>query len=290
MHKILKYNSSQSKILYLFLFMLAGMFLVSALIMLLSGIIPQTEGNPWQHKISILLQNVFMFILPAYTITFWSGDKPFEKLGVKEVENVWLNILIVLFIFLFTIPFTSLIEQWNSNISFPKSLEYIENILRDLEDRALQSAQALTEDKSILNLIINILLVGFLTALSEELFFRGAFQQFIEKWITNIHITVWITAFVFSMLHFQFFGFFPRLLLGAVLGYLFIYSRNLWLPILFHFINNSVVLVLIHFDKSDILVAKTGNYSDMILWLTALSGVLLTILLFNRLKLINKKQ
>lgn len=290
MHKIPKYNSNQSMILYLLLFMVAGMFLASALIMFLSGIIPQTEGNPWQYKISVLLQNVFMFIIPAYTINTWSGDNTFKNLGVKRVDNFWLNTLIVLFIFIFTIPFTSLLEQWNSNISFPRSLEYIENILRDLEDGALQSVQALTRDKSILNLIINILLVGFLTALSEELFFRGALQQFIEKWIINIHLTVWITAIVFSMLHFQFFGFFPRLLLGAVLGYLFIYSRNLWLPIMFHFINNSVVLVLIHFDKSEGLAAKTENYSDMILWLTALSGVLLTILLFNRLKLINKKQ
>ncbi len=290
MHKILKNNSNQSMILYLFLFMVAGMFSASALIMFLSGIIPQTEGNPWQYKISVLLQNVFMFILPAYTITSWSGDNAFEKLGIKRVENFWLNTLFVLFIFLFTIPFTSLLEQWNSNISFPKSLEYIENILRILEDKALQSAQALTGDKSISNLIINILLVGFLTALSEELFFRGAFQQFIEKWITNIHLTVWITAFVFSMLHFQFFGFFPRLLLGAVLGYLFIYSRNLWLPIMFHFINNSVVLILIHFDKSESPTATTENYSNVFLWLVALSGVLFTILLFNRLKLINKKQ
>lgn len=290
MHKILKHNSCQSRIIYLFLFMVVGMFLTSTTIIFLSGIIPQTESNQWQYKISVFLQNVFMFILPAYTITYWSSNKPFDTLGVKKTVNLLQNSILVLLIFLFTIPVTSIVEQWNSNISFPKSLEYIENILRDLEDRALQSAQALTEDKSILNLIINILLVGFLTALSEELFFRGALQQFIEKCITNIHITVLITAFIFSFLHFQFFGFFPRLLLGAVLGYLFIYSRNLWLPILFHFINNSIVLVLIHFDKSDILTTKTENYSDMILWLIALSGVLFTILLFNRLKLINKKQ
>lgn len=289
MHKILKYNSNQSKILYLFLFMLAGMFLASALIMFLSGIIPQLQGSAWQYKISVLLQNVFMFLLPAYTITYWSSDNSFENLGVKEVDNFWLNTLLVLLVFLFTIPFTSLVEQWNSNISFPKNLEHIEKVLSDLENSAIQSTQALTNDKSILNLTINILLVGFLTAFAEELFFRGALQQFIEKWLVNIHLTVWITAFIFSMMHFQFFGFFPRLILGAVLGYLFVYGRNLWLPFLFHFMNNSIVLVLIHFDKSESLATKIENYPNFALWSIALSGVLLTILLFNRLKLINKK-
>ncbi len=270
--------------------MIAGMFLASAIIMLLSGIVPQLNGSPWQYKISVLLQNLFMFLLPAYTINYWSSDKPFENLGIKRIENFWQNTFLVLLIFLFTIPVTSLVEQWNSNISLPGSLEHIEKILRDLENSAIQSTQALTYDKSILNLTINILLVGFLTALAEELFFRGALQQFIEKWLVNIHLTVWIIAFIFSMLHFQFYGFFPRLLLGAVLGYLFVYSRNLWLPFLFHFANNSIVLVFIHLGKSDSLAKITENYSNVILWSIALSGVLLTILLFNRLKIINKKQ
>ena len=49
---------------------------------------------------------------------------------------------------------------------------------------------------------------------------------------------------IFSAIHFQFSGFIPRLLLGAYLGYLFYWSRSLWLPVLAHFLHNALSLLV----------------------------------------------
>jgi len=96
-------------------------------------------------------------------------------------------------------------------------------------------------------LILNLVIVAGLAAVSEEAFFRGALQQFLLEKFRNGHAAVWLTALFFSIIHFQFYGFLPRLLLGALLGYLFLYTQNLWIPVTFHFINNASVIVLHYF-------------------------------------------
>jgi hypothetical protein len=78
-----------------------------------------------------------------------------------------------------------------------------------------------------------------LPAIGEELLFRGVLQKLIQKMTGSSHWAIWITATLFSALHLQFFGFLPRLLLGALFGYLLEWTGTLWLPILAHFINNA---------------------------------------------------
>ena len=52
-----------------------------------------------------------------------------------------------------------------------------------------------------------------------------------------------MAAFLFSAMHMQFYGFVPRLLLGAMLGYLFVWSGSLWLSVLAHFVNNASAII-----------------------------------------------
>ena len=119
--------------------------------------------------------------------------------------------------------------------------------MRSLEDQAMDTTMLLLTGDSLVHLLMNLLVVAGVAAFSEEIFFRGALQQFLQEKYRNGHAAVWISALVFSVVHFQFYGFFPRLVLGALLGYLFLYTRNLWIPILIHFINNASVIVLHYF-------------------------------------------
>jgi hypothetical protein len=50
-------------------------------------------------------------------------------------------------------------------------------------------------------------------------------------------------------MHFQFYGFFPRLLLGALFGYLFHWSGTLWIPIFAHFVNNAAAVMLSYYAE-----------------------------------------
>jgi membrane protease YdiL (CAAX protease family) len=97
--------------------------------------------------------------------------------------------------------------------------------------------------KSIPVLLINLLMLAIIPAVGEEFIFRGCLQKIFGRWIGNYHIAIWITAIIFSGIHFQFYGFMPRMLLGALFGYLLVWSGSLWLPILAHFMNNGVAVV-----------------------------------------------
>jgi len=73
--------------------------------------------------------------------------------------------------------------------------------------------------------------------------FRGTLQPFFTKWFANKHVAIIVTAFIFSAIHFQFYGFIPRFLIGIYLGYLFVWGKSLWLPIIAHFMHNANSLI-----------------------------------------------
>jgi len=68
-------------------------------------------------------------------------------------------------------------------------------------------------------------------------------QRVIGKWTRNHHIIIWSAAILFSAFHMQFFGFLPRMLLGAYFGYLLYWTRNIWIPVFAHFVNNAFAVI-----------------------------------------------
>ena len=119
----------------------------------------------------------------------------------------------------------------------------IEQWLRAQEDMALQATEVLMNINSVGQLIVVILTIGLLTGIGEELIFRGSIQRLMIEKRINIHVAIWVTAFIFSALHMQFYGFVPRMLLGAFFGYLVVCSGSLWLPILAHALNNTIATI-----------------------------------------------
>ncbi len=90
---------------------------------------------------------------------------------------------------------------------------------------------------------------------------------------------IWVSAILFSALHMQFYGFFPRMLLGAFFGYLLLWSGSLWLPIIAHFVNNCVAVIFYYLKFNgikvvDIEIIGTGET----LWLGILSGIVCVFL------------
>jgi len=107
--------------------------------------------------------------------------------------------------------------------------------------------------------LINFLMIAILPAIGEELLFRGILQRYLIEWLKNKHIGVLIASILFSALHLQFFGFFPRLLLGIFFGYLLLWSRNLWLPIFAHFINNGVAVIFYFIFGAEIVEKEINS-------------------------------
>ena len=95
--------------------------------------------------------------------------------------------------------------------------------------------------------------VAIVPAIGEELLFRGLIQKYFRQIFGNPHAAIWVTAILFSAFHLQFYGFLPRMLLGAFFGYLFYFSRNLGYAIIAHFINNGFTVTLLYLYQAGII-------------------------------------
>ncbi|NLA62120.1 MAG: CPBP family intramembrane metalloprotease [Bacteroidales bacterium] len=244
--------SPLSKILYLFVFCLAGLFLAGSLVTVINGFVGgQLMLSPWGVRLSSAIQMVLMFFMPAITLITWSGNKPIVFLGLQSSRDSLVLYLLAFAILLGGMPFITLISELNQMLVLPQWLSGLELWMKNLEESAQVTTNLLLEGTSIWDLLGNILFIGVFAAVAEEVFFRGALQQLLGKLFKNKHLAVWVTAFIFSLLHMQFYGFLPRIILGAVLGYLFVYSKNLWIPIFVHFLNNALVVIFNFFFREN---------------------------------------
>lgn len=245
-------TSTHSKILYLFIFCIAGLFLASSFVVAINGFLgEQFMMSAWGIRISSAIQMGFMFFLPAYTLAVWSGHKPASFFGLNHATNTFYLSILAFLILTASMPFISLLTQINQLLILPEWLSGLESWMQNLENSAEETTNLLLAGSSIWDYLGNLLFIGVFAAIAEEFFFRGVIQQLIVKLFKNKHIGVWMTAFIFSLMHLQFYGFLPRVALGVILGYLFLWSNNLWIPILTHFLNNALVVTFNFFFKEN---------------------------------------
>jgi hypothetical protein len=132
------------------------------------------------------------------------------------------------------------------------------------------------------DLLINLFMIDLIPAIGEELLFRGLFQPLFQKLTNNPHLGIWLSAILFSALHMQFLGFFPRMFMGAAFGYLLLWSGSLWLPIIGHFINNAgAVFIAFLIQKNGISeeIETVGAGQGGLLYVVV-SSLLVAVLLF----------
>jgi membrane protease YdiL (CAAX protease family) len=164
--------------------------------------------------------------------------------------------------------------------------------MKELEESAESALKLMFADRSAVTLVFNLFVIALLTGLAEELFFRGCLQQIIQQIVTNSHVAVWVTAIIFSVLHFQFYGFVPRVLLGVVLGYVFVWSGSIWAPVVLHTIHNAlnVILIYIYMDAPESGQVGEAAFTDnAVLVLASVVLSALTLFLLYRERLIKPK-
>lgn len=198
--------------------------------------------SPATLRIYVIIQNLISAILPAIIVAVLISNNPIAFFGLGKIPSL-AQVLLTIIIMIIAIPTMNWIVAWNASLHLPQFLSPVEEWMRNLEDSAADTTFALLDNKNIYSLIITVLAVGVFTGFSEELLFRGTLQRIFQSRPMNIHLAIWLTAIVFSFIHFQFFGFVPRLLLGAYFGYLFWWTKSLWVPVLAHVLNNSMVVI-----------------------------------------------
>lgn len=176
--------------------------------------------------------------------------------------------------------FNSIFIEWNSNLTLPESMSAFENWARNFEDKARMVTEYLTTFDHGYELWVSLLVIAVLPAIGEELVFRGFIQNHLYVLTRNIHLAIWIAAAFFSFFHFQFFGFVPRLLLGALFGYLYVFSGKIIFPMLAHFVNNGFTLIMIFFYNKGALDFDIESTEIVPLSGVLVSGVITVVLLY----------
>lgn len=218
--------------------------LIGSILSLIIGI-NSAEGlqNPGTLRIVQAITVVFSFLIPALGLAWFCSQSPLEYLSLNKIPsaNLFLFALVGLILFSPTINVASLL---NKQMILPSFLEPLETWMKAKEAEMEVFVNLLIQEEGIGALLSNLIVMALLAALTEELLFRGAIQRIIEKWTQNHHLVIWVTAILFSAIHMQFYGFIPRMLLGAYLGYLLYWSKSMWLPIFAHFANNAIAVIV----------------------------------------------
>ena len=187
-------------------------------------------------------QALIIFCVPTLLSAWLCDNDPVDYVGLR-FDLKWRYLLGIVIIMLITSPMMNILIEWNANITLPDSLSSLAAKMKEMEDMAAATTEILLGETSIFALLSGILVIGILTGIGEEMFFRGGIQRILASSGMNPHLAIWLAAFIFSAIHLQFYGFFPRMLLGAFFGYIYYSTRSIWVPALAHALNNSIVVV-----------------------------------------------
>lgn len=220
-----------------------------------------------------------LFIIPTLLFALFAGESMAAYMHINK-RPPWILMGIALVISIFSLPLISGISELNQMMKLPSFLAGVELWMKQAEDSADILTKAFLSTTTVWGLLLNILMIVILPAFGEEFLFRGVLQRLFTEWTKNIHVAVFITAFLFSAIHLQFFGFLPRMMLGVFLGYFYAWTGNLWLSIAAHFLNNFLAVMAAYFFQQGL---SESNYNTLGeapgVWAYFLSGMLTILLL-----------
>ncbi len=236
---------------------------------------PAAVPHAWWYIMAMqAVVHIFTFLVPSLIYWRWIENRKLSHF-LKKPSPSFLLFLITTAAVLIFMPFDSLVIELNKKMSLPSNLKSIENWMSNQENIMAKMTVFLTDFTSWTKLIVALTVIAIIPAIGEECLFRGLIQRKIFNKTQNMHLAIWVAAALFSAIHLQFYGFVPRMLLGAMFGYLYWWSANLWIPIVAHLVNNGVTLVLlflnnrhiIQFDieKSDASVSFGAGFVSLLL-------------------------
>ncbi|WP_051189445.1 CPBP family intramembrane glutamic endopeptidase [Daejeonella oryzae] len=275
-------------LILLLLLILAGLFVFTLIGIIAGGILYGSQdllkffsgdfsNNLNLTKLIQIVSAIGMFIVPALFFARLESVNWMRYLKFNSASPL-LFLLVVLLMFSST-PMLELSVEVNQNMKLPSFMQDLETWMRNQEDHLAELTKQLLKMNSATTLAVNLLMLAVLPAIGEELIFRGSLQKIFTKMIANYHFAIWITAIIFSAFHMQFYGFLPRMLLGAMFGYLLVWSNSIWIPILAHFTNNAIAVMSAYLYQQQGLSLEKINESQSFSPVFYLASLILTAVL-----------
>ncbi|WP_299456127.1 CPBP family intramembrane glutamic endopeptidase [uncultured Microscilla sp.] len=250
----------------------------------MTNFISNPPNNTEGRMLILALQGITAligFILVPWAYLRWFEHKSIASLNERKTSLI--PLILALVIVLVVMPFMSSVIHWNANLELPAFLSEFEQAAKAKEEQLAKLTAFLTNIGSLPELLIATFIIALLPGIGEELIFRGLIQKKFS-YLMSPHLAIWLSAFLFSALHLQFYGLVPRMLLGVLFGYIYYWSGNLWLPVLAHFLNNAFTLLMIYLYKQKVVSfdIQTINYSTLWVVLSLIGSAALLWLLYTQ--------
>jgi len=249
------------------------------------------EDNIVLNRVLQVVGTFMMFGLPAFIFAYINNKtNPFGLLGFNRAVNskqVFYTLIIVI-AGLWVSEAFGLINEW---IPIPKRNEIY---FRQLEDEYTKATVSLLSLKTIGGLLVSLFVIALMPAILEELLFRGCLQKVLYSLSKHTFLSIFLTSLLFSYSHASYYGFLPRFFLGMGLGYMYHYSKNIWLNILFHLVNNGIVItmmfIMVQNGKTmQYALENSGVTNNMPVAVVLVVGAILTALIVFVLKLFKRE-
>lgn len=202
----------------------------------------EVEANIGLLKFLQVLYSVGLFLIPAMLSGFLIQHNTWKYLKADRISSYWIA-MIVIILMVISIPWINFTSFLNEKLTLPERWGDLMEKIRENDANSWDLMKAYLQTDNISGLFINIFIVALIPALGEEFLFRGTVQRILTEWFRNEHLAIWMAALIFSLMHYQFLGVIPRVMLGALFGYLFVWTGSIWMAVLAHFINNGVAVI-----------------------------------------------
>lgn len=217
-----------------------------------ANILQDPASNPAGRNAVLLFQaitHLLGFTVAPLAFLSFSGYKIKHYLSWKAYLPIGLLFLSAI-LFVLIMPANSVLIQWNAELQFPEYLQGFEQWAKEKEESIRALTQYLTQFATLSEMLVGLLVFALIPAVGEEIVFRGIVQRNLITWTRQMHISIWLTAVIFGAIHMQFYGFFPRMLLGALFGYLYVWSGQIMVPIIGHFMNNGFTVLALYLRQT----------------------------------------
>ncbi len=261
-----------SKLITIFVVMIFCISVGSAISILLSQGI---NNDIALLKTSQVVLAIFSFIIPAFFCAYFFDKNTTQFLSLSP-RVCRLFYILSAAIIVIAIPSINFIAEWNNKLTLPECFAGIEQWMQQQETKNTALTERFLSTSSWIGLLANLFVMAILPAFSEELFFRGLLQKtFTQRF--GIHVGIWLSAILFSAVHLQFYGFFPRMFLGAMFGYFVYWSGSIFPAIAAHFINNAIVVLIAFFSENN--TETLSQFGANKQWFVALASFVICSLL-----------
>lgn len=287
-HPIIKKTTKLERIFLLMALIIIGLIL-GTVIGLAYVFITKSDPNDLNAlRFMQISSQLFTFVFPPIAYAFLVKEKPVNALGLKKSKILW--VLIGIAMIFVIMPFNSILAEWNANLTLPESMSKIESLMKQMQEAATEMIEKFVSVDTIGGLVLNLFMIAGLAALGEELLFRSIIQTSLIKICKNAHIGILIASVIFSFIHFEFYGFFPRLILGMLLGYMFYFSGSIWIPMLMHFLNNGTVVLIYFLNNKGITNIDVDTFGQTSIPVLIVSIVVMIALFLFSIKYSNKER